>query len=97
MTPHRPYDVLWWFSRARSENVLKTSWGRSESTSQGRTLDVRLGCSLDVISGRPQYVRSRRQKGVPSAWASRIFRGRPGEGRPGDQYLPAEKSLLRSL
>ena len=33
------------------------SWGRPESTSQGRPLNVRLRRPLDVISGRPQNVR----------------------------------------
>ena len=39
-------------------DFLRTSWGRSESTSQGRLLNVRLKRPLDVISGRPQDVRS---------------------------------------
>ena len=36
------------------------SWGRAESTSQGSSLDVRLGHPVDVISGRLQDVRSGR-------------------------------------
>ena len=35
-------------------DVLKTSWVCPEPTSQGRSLDVRLGCPLNVISGRPE-------------------------------------------
>ena len=35
-------------------DVLRTSWGRPESTSKGRPLNVRLGRTLDVISGRPR-------------------------------------------
>ena len=41
-------------------DVLRTTWGRPESTSQGRPLDVRLGRPLEVISRRPQDVSSRR-------------------------------------
>ena len=37
-----------------SRDILRTSWGRHESASQGRALKVRLERSLDVISGRPQ-------------------------------------------
>ena len=43
-------------------DVLRTSWGRPESTSQRRPLNVRLGRPLDVISGRPQDVRSGRPR-----------------------------------
>ena len=39
-------------------DVLRTSWGRPESTSQGRPLNVRLGRPLEVISGHPSDVRS---------------------------------------
>ena len=38
-------------------SALKTLQGTSESTSQGRPLNVRLGHILDVISGRPQDAR----------------------------------------
>ena len=38
-------------------NVLRTSWGRPESTSQERPLNVRLGRPLNVISGYPQDVK----------------------------------------
>ena len=41
-------------------DVLRTSWGRPESTSQGRPVDVGLGRPLGVILGRPQDVRSGR-------------------------------------
>ena len=57
--------------------VLIMSWGRPESTSQGRSLNVRLGCPLEVISGSLQYIR----------WSNRIFRGclgDAGEGCPRD-------------
>ena len=76
-------------------NLLRTSWERPESTSQGRSLKVRLGRPLDVILGRPQDVKS----GHPREF--RLGRPRDGQigplgdvlgtssGRPGDQYLPA--------
>ena len=38
------------------------SWGRPESTSQGRSLNVRLGCPLEVISGGLQDIRWRRPR-----------------------------------
>ena len=38
-------------------DVLRTSWGCPDSTSQGCPSNVRLGLSLDVISGRPQDTR----------------------------------------
>ena len=38
-------------------NVLRTSWGRPESTFWGRPLKVRLGRPLDVILGRSQDVK----------------------------------------
>ena len=39
------------------EDVVRTSWGRPESTSQGRPLNVRLGRPLGVISRRLHDVR----------------------------------------
>ena len=59
MTPDRLQDVFSRSSRGRHENLLRTSWGRSESTSQGRLLDIRLGHPLDVRSGRPRDVSSK--------------------------------------
>ena len=41
-------------------DVLRTSWERPESVSQGRPLKVRLRRPLDIISGRPQDVRGGR-------------------------------------
>ena len=41
-------------------DVLRMSWGRPESTSQRRPVDVKLGLPLDVISELPQDVRSGR-------------------------------------
>ena len=38
-------------------HVLRTSWGRPKSTSQGLSLNVRLERPLDAISRRPQDVR----------------------------------------
>ena len=38
-------------------DILRKSWGRPESSSQGVPLSVRLRRPLDVISGRPQVVR----------------------------------------
>ena len=58
MTTYCPKDVFQRSSRGRPENVL----GTSESTSQGRSLDVRLGRPLDVILGRPQGVRLERPR-----------------------------------
>ena len=45
------------YSKGALEDVLRTSWGRPESTSQGRSLNVRLGRILNVISVLPQDVR----------------------------------------
>ena len=45
---------------SRSSVLLRTSWGRPESTSQGRPFNVRLRRPRHVISGRPRDVRSRR-------------------------------------
>ena len=58
---------------------MRTSWGRSESTSQGRPLNLRLRPPLGVISGRPQDVRLRRPLDVRSGRSNRIFRGCPGD------------------
>ena len=41
---------------------MRTSWGRSESPSQGRPLNVSLRRPLYVISGPPQDVRSGRPR-----------------------------------
>ena len=90
------------FSQGPPENVLRTSWGRPESTSQGRPLNVRLRRSLDVISVRPQDVRLGHPHDVGSSdWdvpgtvkqdlqgtSCGRWRG-TSSGRPGDQYLPA--------
>ena len=54
-------------------DVLRKSWGRPESTSQERPLDVRLGRPLGVISKRPQDVRSGRPEDDSS--------GRPWDGQ----------------
>ena len=64
--------------------LLRTSWGRPESTSQGRLLNARLGCPLDVISGRPQDVRSGRSRDVRS-------------GRPQDDQIGSLGDLLGTL
>ena len=56
--------------QGRLRDVLRTSWGRPETISQGRPLGGRLGHPQDVISrypqdvglGRPQDVRSRRPR-----------------------------------
>ena len=55
-------------------DVLRTSWGHLESTSQGCPWNVRLGRPLDVISERPQNVRLRRPQDVRSArpWDGQI-------------------------
>ena len=56
MTPIVPITCF----QGRLRDVVRTSWGRLESISQGHPLDVRLELPLDVISRRPQDVRSRR-------------------------------------
>ena len=43
-------------------DVLRTSWGHPESTSQERPLNVRLARPQDVTLVRPQDVRSRRPR-----------------------------------
>ena len=68
-----------------SRDVLRTSWGRPESTSKGRPLNVRLRRPLDVISGRP---RDGQIGSLGKSWGR--WRG-TSSGRPGDQYLPAGK------
>ena len=54
-------------------DVLRRSWGRPESTSQERHLDIRLGRPLGVISRRPPDVRSGRPQDDSS--------GRPWDGQ----------------
>ena len=48
------------------EDVLRKSWERLESTSQGRPMNGRLGRLLDVISERLQDVRYGRPLDVRS-------------------------------
>ena len=64
-------------------DVLRTSWGRPESTSQGRPLNVRLRRPLDVISGRPQDVRLGRPLDVISGRPQDVRLGRPRDGQIG--------------
>ena len=54
------------YSQGPLGDVLRTSWGRPESTSQVRPLNVRLRRPQDVISGRPQVVRLGRPQDVTS-------------------------------
>ena len=64
-------------------DVLRKSWERPESVSQGRPLNVRLGRPLDVISGHLQNVRS----------------GRPRDGQVGslgDVLVTLEGDVLRT-
>ena len=81
-------------------------WGRSESTSQGRPLNVRLGRPPDVISGRlhdvrwgsPLDVSSQRPWGgqresLGTLWGR--WRGM-SSGRPRDQYLAAGSKIMPS-
>ena len=63
------------YSKGPLWDVLKTSWGRPESTSQGHPMSVRLGRHLEVISGRPQDVRLGRPQEVRS--------GLPWDGETG--------------
>ena len=46
------------YSEDPLRDALRKSWGRLESTSQGRPLNVRLGRPQDIILGRPRDVRS---------------------------------------
>ena len=80
-------DIQQMTAHRRLGDVLRTSWVRPETTSQGCPLDVRLGRLLVVISRYPEDLRSRRQFGTSPGWSNRIFRGRPwevGGGRPED-------------
>ena len=43
-------EVLYGTPWERPDNILRTSWGLPKSTSQGRSLHVRLGRPLDIIS-----------------------------------------------
>ena len=71
----------------------------SETTSQVRLLDVRLGRPQDVILRRPQDVRSRRSEDVSWGHPCDDQIGSLGDvlgklegtssGGPGDQYFPA--------
>ena len=73
-------------------DVLRTSWGRPESTSQERPLNVRLRRPMDVISGRPQDVRLRRARDV------RLRRPRDGQiGSLGDVLGTLEGDVPRRL
>ena len=65
-------------------DVLRTSWGRPESTFQGRPLNIRLGRSQDVRSGRPQDVRSGRPRDSQIGPLGDVL-----GTLVGDQYLPA--------
>ena len=66
-----------------------TSWGRPESTSQGRRFNVRLRRPLDVISGRPQDVRLGR------FWEVRSGRAPDGQiGSLGDVLGALEGNVL---
>ena len=56
ITPHLPSDILWRPHRGRPENVLGTFRINLPATS----LNVRIGRLVEVISGRPQHVRSGR-------------------------------------
>ena len=73
-------------------NVLRTSWGRPESTSLGYPLKVRLGRPLDVISGLPQDVRSGGPRDV------RLGRSRDGQMGPlGDDLRTLEEGCPRDV
>ena len=63
------------YSQGPLGDVMRTSWDRPESTSQGRPLNVRLRCPLDIISGRPQDVRLGCLRDIRS--------GRPRDGQIG--------------
>ena len=68
------------------------SWERLESTSQGRSFNVRLGLPLDVISGRPLDVRLGRPLDI------RL--GRPWDvrsGCPRDGQIESLGDVLRTL
>ena len=77
------------YSENPLRDVLRASWGRPESTSQGRAWNVRLGRPLDIISGRPQDVRLGRSRDVRS--------GGPRDGQIGslgDVLGTLEKDVL---
>ena len=63
-----------------SRDVLRTSWGRPESTSKGRPLNVRLRRPLDVISGRPRDGQIGSLGDVQGSWRGTSL-GRPRESR----------------
>ena len=87
------------YSQGPLGDVLRTSWGRPESTSQGRPLNVRLRRPLDDISGRQIGTPRGREIGTSPGRSNRIFRGRLedfGGRRPGDQYLPAGNIVPKS-
>ena len=65
-------------------NVLRTSRAHPESTSQGRSLNIRLGRPLDVISGRPKDVRL----GRPQDFRS---------GRPQDDQIGSLGNVVGTL
>ena len=51
--------MFWRSSKGHLVNILRTSWGCSESTSQGRPFDLRSGIPMDIILGQHQDVRTR--------------------------------------
>ena len=70
-------------SRRRPENVLGMSWINLPGTS----LEPQIKTSLDVVPGRPQYVKLARPRDVRSKRSNKIFTGHPGDvggGRPRD-------------
>ena len=66
-------------------NILRTSWGRSESTSQGRPFDLKSGIPMDVILGQHQDVRTRNPGDVQIA--SLGYVGGDVLGMPRGSYL----------
>ena len=54
------------YSEGPLRDVLRTSWGHPELTSQGRPLNVGLGRPLNIISGHPLDVRLGRTRDVRS-------------------------------
>ena len=72
-------------------DILRTSFGCPESTSQGRPMNVRLGRLLDVISVRRQDVTLERP------WENRSGRLRDGQiGSLGDALGTLEWDVLET-
>ena len=68
------WDIKFVYSEDALGHVVKTSCRRVESTSQGRPLNLRLGCP-----GRHFRTSLGRQIRTSPGWSNWIFMGRPGD------------------